>query len=64
MTQDRGNVLEDRDFDAYVLVTCKKHDSLDTCQVEMVYEGDPALVSYLLTQAKNNLDTNNGVETN
>lgn len=40
----------------YVLITCDNVDQLGQMQVEMSYEGDPGLVSYLLKGAKSLVD--------
>ncbi len=44
------------DFSAYVLVTCGKPSADGKMTVEMTYEGDPSVISYLLTQAKDSLE--------
>ena len=41
---------------AYVLVTCGHVSSDGRMKVEMTYEGDPALISYLLTKAQDSLE--------
>lgn len=40
----------------YVLITCDGFDSSGQMQVEMSYEGDRTLVSYLLKGAKSLVD--------
>lgn len=41
---------------AYVLVTCGHASPNGRIQVEMTYEGDPAVISYLLTKARDSLE--------
>lgn len=41
---------------AYVLVTCGHVSADGKMKVEMTYEGDPALISYLLTKAQDSLE--------
>lgn len=41
---------------AYVLVTCGPSSEDGKIQVEMTYQGDPAVISYLLAKAKDSLD--------
>lgn len=45
-----------KDVKAYVLVTCGHVSSDGKMKVEMTYEGDPALISYLLTKAQDSLE--------
>lgn len=52
---DCPEVFKD-DISAYVLVTCGQVSSDGKIQVEMTYEGDPAVISYLLTKARDSLD--------
>lgn len=40
----------------YVLITCDEPSASGDFQVEMTYEGDPALASYLLQGAQNIID--------
>lgn len=40
----------------YVLITCDESSLSGDFQVEMTYEGDPALASYLLQGAQNIMD--------
>ncbi|MEF9497398.1 MULTISPECIES: hypothetical protein [Chlamydia] len=46
----------DEDVSAYVLVTCGHASSDGKMKVEMTYEGDPAVISYLLTKAQDSLE--------
>ncbi len=48
--------LLSKGYAGFVLVTCKQplHDG--SMQVEMIYEGDPILASYLLDGAREYLD--------
>ncbi|AGW39126.1 hypothetical protein CpecG_0021 [Chlamydia pecorum MC/MarsBar] len=46
----------DEEVSAYVLLTCGKASSDGKMQVEMTYEGDPAVISYLLMQAQDSLN--------
>ncbi|WP_201456258.1 hypothetical protein [Chlamydia sp. 17-3921] len=46
----------DEKVSAYVLVTCGRASSDGKMQVEMTYEGDPAVISYLLMQAQDSLN--------
>lgn len=58
MSADVHNSMEemDEEVSAYVLITCGKASSDGNMQVEMRYEGDRALISYLLTSAQNALE--------
>ncbi|WP_041468063.1 hypothetical protein [Chlamydia felis] len=56
-----GNECDDstgtfsEDVSAYVLVACGHASSDGKITVEMTYEGDPAVISYLLTKAQDSL---------
>ncbi|EPP34555.1 hypothetical protein CP10139811_0469 [Chlamydia ibidis] len=53
---DSTGTFKEESVSAYVLVTCG-HASMDgTMEVEMTYEGDPAVISYLLTKAQDSLE--------
>lgn len=41
---------------SYVLITCEEANADGDMQVEMTYEGDAALASYLLQGAQNAID--------
>lgn len=42
---------------AYVLITCAEPNPEGKMQVEMTYEGDPTLASYLLESAQQFIET-------
>lgn len=44
------------DVSAYILITCGNSSLDGKIHVEMTYEGDPSLVSYLLKTAKESMD--------
>lgn len=46
----------DEEVSAYILVTCGKASSDGNMKVEMCYEGDRALISYLLASAQSALE--------
>ncbi|MDP1836290.1 MAG: hypothetical protein Q8K75_10255 [Chlamydiales bacterium] len=46
----------------YILITCKEASAGGEMQVQMSYEGDTALASYLLHGAQDYLDGSEGVE--
>ncbi|ANH78797.1 hypothetical protein [Candidatus Chlamydia sanziniae] len=46
----------ENEISAYVLVTCGRASSDGKMQVEMTYEGEPAVISYLLTKAQDFLN--------
>lgn len=48
----------------YVLITCEEAAADGTMQVEMTYEGDPALASFLLQGAQTAIDEEEGDEPN
>jgi hypothetical protein len=48
--------LLEKDFEGYVLVTCKPAGLDGKMQVEMSYEGDPVLAAYLMEGAQEYLD--------
>ncbi|QXE26889.1 hypothetical protein [Chlamydia buteonis] len=54
--RDDGAGTFDEDVSAYVLVTCAHASSDGKMKVEMTYEGDPAVISYLLTKAHDSLE--------
>ena len=39
----------------YVLITCKPPDTNGNMHIEMTYEGDPSLASYLIESAQGQL---------
>jgi hypothetical protein len=41
----------------YVLITCEKTETDGDLQVEMTYQGDPVLASYLLQGAQSSIDS-------
>jgi len=43
----------------YVLITCDDFDKRGEMEVQMSYEGDPSLISYLLKGAKSFVDKEN-----
>ena len=48
--------LLEKDFEGYVLVTCRPAESDGKMQVEMSYDGDPVLAAYLMEGAQEYLD--------
>lgn len=48
--------LLEKDFDGYVLVTCKPAGLDGKMQVEMSYDGDPVLAAYLMEGAQGYLE--------
>jgi len=59
MRQDihkRVKKLLERDFEGYVLVTCRPATANGQMQVEMSYEGDPILAAYLMDGAQQYLE--------
>ena len=44
----------------YILITCKEPSSDGKMSVEMTYEGDPALASFLLENAQDFIEQNPG----
>ena len=54
--QDKIKDALSKEYPCYVLVTCKKPSLEGKMQVEMSYEGDPDLASYLLQGAQSVLD--------
>jgi hypothetical protein len=48
--------LLSKNYVGYVLITCKPPERSGSMQVEMTYEGDVALASYLLEGARSYLD--------
>lgn len=46
----------------YVLITCETPSSGGDMQVEMSYEGDPALASFLLQGAQNHIDSDSEIQ--
>lgn len=53
--EDVKALLEGR-TSSYVLITCDNEDKKGEMQVQMSYEGDPGLISYLLKGAKSYVD--------
>lgn len=49
-----------KEYEGYVLVTCKKPSTDRQMQVEMTYEGDPVLAAYLLEGAQEYLSEEEG----
>lgn len=47
-----------RRYVSYILITCEAPDEEGTLNVEMNYEGDEAMVSYLLRDALQEVDKN------
>lgn len=45
-----------KEYAGFVLITCKTPSASGQMQVEMSYEGDPVLASYLLEGAQGYLD--------
>ncbi len=45
-----------KDYAGFVLITCKTPSAKGQMEVEMSYEGDPVLASYLLEGAQGYLD--------
>lgn len=53
----KAKIVKLRDDQAcYVLITCGKPSSDGKMSVEMTYEGDPVLASYLLENAQGFID--------
>jgi len=48
-----------KDFKSYVLVTCKSTSQEGFMQVEMSYDGDSVLASYLIEGVQEHLDQEN-----
>jgi len=48
--------IVDKDHACYVLITCSRPQVDGHMDVEMVYEGDPTLASYLLQGAQNYIE--------
>lgn len=55
MDKDVQRILK-RDHACYVLITCSAPSDDGRMEVEMHYEGDPALASYLLHSAQDFID--------
>lgn len=51
MRVDMSKILK-KDHAAYVLITCSEPTDDGKMQVELTYEGDPHLASYLLESAQ------------
>ena len=49
--QEKIREILGKDHNCYILVTCSPPSSEGSLQVEMLYEGDPVLASYLLEDA-------------
>lgn len=49
--------LLEKEYAGFVLITCKLPEDNGNMEVEMIYEGDPVLASYLLEGAREYLDT-------
>jgi hypothetical protein len=56
------NLKEDQA--CYVLITCGKPSADGKMSVEMTYEGDPTLASYLLENAQGFIDPDEGTVSN
>ena len=52
----RVKKLLEKDFEGYVLVTCRPAGIDGKMQVEMSYEGDPILAAYLMEGAQGYLE--------
>lgn len=48
--------LLQKEYEGYVLVTARKSDNPEKLEVELSYEGDAALASYLVVGAQSVLD--------
>ena len=48
----RVRKLLEKDFEGYVLVTCRPASNDGKMQVEMSYDGDPVLAAYLMEGAQ------------
>jgi len=52
----RVQKLLEKDFEGYVLVTCRPAAGDGKMQVEMSYDGDPVLAAYLMEGAQEYLE--------
>ena len=52
----RVRKLLEKDFEGYVLVTCRPEGNDGKRQVEMSYDGDPVLAAYLMEGAQEYLE--------
>lgn len=52
----------EKEYEGYVLVTCRPADLDGRMQVEMSYEGDPVLAAYLMEGAQEYLEEEDGPE--
>jgi hypothetical protein len=52
----RVRKLLEKDFEGYVLVTCRPASNDGKMQVEMSYDGDPVLAAYLMEGAQEYLE--------
>ncbi|MCX6986805.1 MAG: hypothetical protein NT065_01410 [Chlamydiae bacterium] len=50
--------------ECYVLIRCGKPSALGKMQVEMTYEGDPTLASYLIESASNIIEETEALKSN
>jgi len=48
----RVRKLLEKDFEGYVLVTCRPASNDGKMQIEMSYDGDPVLAAYLMEGAQ------------
>ena len=56
--------LLEKEYAGYVLVTCKPPEVSGKMQVEMSYDGDPLLASYLMEGAQGYLDEGDKITEN
>lgn len=59
---DHIKKLLDEKYTCYVLVTCDNPSASGKMQVEMSYEGDPALAAYLLQGAQSYIEEQDEIE--
>lgn len=52
----RIRALLEKEYEGYVLVTCRAADDSGKMQVDMSYEGDPVLAAYLMEGAQEYLE--------
>jgi hypothetical protein len=61
MKQDKQQDIQEalsKNHACYVLITCNEPEEDGSMQVEMTYQGDASLASYLLQGAQNIFDEN------
>lgn len=59
MTHDSNSKIKEelaKNHSCYVLITCNEPNAEGEIQVDMTYEGDPALASYLIQGAQKVID--------